>query len=651
MRSRAVFLAMIMLGVVTQPGLAGWEVDGASICYAAHTQVDPDIVPDGTGGAVVAWEDSRDGPGFDIYAQRVTADGTPVWSLQGVPVCVAAGDQGDLAMVPDGGGGAFIAWADQREAEDWNIYAQHLDGAGNPTWAVDGVVVVDAVYEQSRPAMVSDGAGGVILVWNDGRGFGLGLSFDLYAQRLDAHGVPQWAADGVTVVSEVGAQRNPSLLADGAGGMFLAWEDSRLEDGFNDLSYDVYAARLTAAGVESWSAQVLSALHGQINIHLAPDADGGVLVFWRDGRDLGIDIYGSRVTAGGDVLFPADTATAIVQGEASENLAAVVPDAVGGAMVFWHHNDAGVRDLRAQRVDGSLTGLWTAGGLVVCEAADVQASLRAVSDGHGGALVIWQDSRNAGQEDVYAQRLDPEGVGLWGVDGTPVCLDPAVQLMPVLCGDGHGGAIMAWHDQRQGTAGDIWGHHVDTTGALVPVMIPWQEAVWRDDAVQVRWRYVGEEPSAWQVTRAVWPHGTPVSVAAPIQRNGGGECWINDRSVLPGSTYTYQVGGPEAGVLFATEPFTVPTPAASLAPPYPNPSNPGTCVSFALDASRIIKLTVHDLAGRRVAVLADGAWPAGRHTLDWNGRDDGGRSLAAGAYVIRLAGEGLVASQKFLLVR
>ena len=68
-----------------------------------------------------------------------------------------------------------------------------------------------------------------------------------------------------------------------------------------------------------------------------------------------------------------------------------------------------------------------------------------------------------------------------------------------------------------------------------------------------------------------------------------------------------------------------------LAAPYPNPFNPSTQIRFTLDAGRQTRLTVHDILGREIAVLADGPYPAGRHQLAFDGRD-----LASGIYLVVL---------------
>ena len=99
----------------------------------------------------------------------------------------------------------------------------------------------------------------------------------------------------------------------------------------------------------------------------------------------------------------------------------------------------------------------------------------------------------------------------------------------------------------------------------------------------------------------------------------------------------------------------VPGPALAavsrLEPPFPNPLNPGTTFAFTNDRARHLTLTVHDVRGRRVAELATGTFSAGRHLIEWNGRDAAGHSVASGVYLVRLHGDDVDASRRLAVVK
>lgn len=84
----------------------------------------------------------------------------------------------------------------------------------------------------------------------------------------------------------------------------------------------------------------------------------------------------------------------------------------------------------------------------------------------------------------------------------------------------------------------------------------------------------------------------------------------------------------------------------------PNPFNPATTLRFELDNPRRVDLKVFNLAGRLVRVLESGTpFVAGEHSVRWNGRDDGGRVVASGVYVVQIRAGDESASQRVALLK
>jgi hypothetical protein len=79
---------------------------------------------------------------------------------------------------------------------------------------------------------------------------------------------------------------------------------------------------------------------------------------------------------------------------------------------------------------------------------------------------------------------------------------------------------------------------------------------------------------------------------------------------------------------------------------FPNPFNPSTTISFALPRTENITLKVYDMLGREVATLVDGREDAGEHSVKWNAE-----GFASGVYFCRMQANGIVLTQKILLVR
>lgn len=83
----------------------------------------------------------------------------------------------------------------------------------------------------------------------------------------------------------------------------------------------------------------------------------------------------------------------------------------------------------------------------------------------------------------------------------------------------------------------------------------------------------------------------------------------------------------------------------------PNPFNPRTRIAFALDTAGSVKVTIHDVRGRVLAVLADGVLPAGRHELVWDGRGVLGQGESSGVHFVRVETATRVDKHKLILLK
>jgi len=89
----------------------------------------PRMAPDDTGGAIVAWEDYRNDGGADTYVQRIDGSGATRWGNNGAVVSDAAGNRIYPEIVDNGSGGAILTWVDHRSGNS-DIYAQDVGASG-----------------------------------------------------------------------------------------------------------------------------------------------------------------------------------------------------------------------------------------------------------------------------------------------------------------------------------------------------------------------------------------------------------------------------------------------------------------------------------------------------------------------------------------
>jgi hypothetical protein len=88
-----------------------------------------------------------------------------------------------------------------------------------------------------------------------------------------------------------------------------------------------------------------------------------------------------------------------------------------------------------------------------------------------------------------------------------------------------------------------------------------------------------------------------------------------------------------------------------LEPAAPNPFATATELAYTLPSAGRLRLSVYDVPGRQVALLADEVLSPGRHIARWNGADTQGARLRAGVYFLRLEFAGQTETRKVVLVR
>jgi hypothetical protein len=461
------------------------------------------------------------------------------------------------------------------------------------------------------PALCGDGAGGALVVWQDGRPGALGQ--DVYAQRVNSGGVAQWAADGVGLCTAAADQVGPAIAADPMGGAVVAWSDARTAGN----GPDIYAQHVNVAGGVQWTAngvQVCDAPNAQDGAMVIPDGLGGAVVVWRDLRTVtDYDIYGQRVDASGQLADQCPTPdslsnTVVVSTVASQNYRTFDQShfawsgvAVRGLSGDW---DIEVYDQGSFGLNPYPTcfGLPLAGSFgsstvdfVVGDFNDLQTppgnyGLRAYRySGTGGAEIEWDCDRGltvgatgasvpnwTGPLDVYNVDLSA-GVTYW----FQVIHSPAVDIRALLFSSAASsdGFYMAPRSARVLECFSLSGYTAPVTDRYGVVVV--------------------------------------------------NETGVSDNYTLKVLTV------PPTGV---EEPLR--GLATGLRGVAPNPSAGQVQIQFAMREAGAAAFDVLDMAGRVVARIPGRQWEAGTWSVGWDGRSSRGTQAAPGIYFVQMRVDG-----------
>ena len=403
-------------------------------------------------------------------------EGDRLWIDGGQPVVTAAWEQAHARMVSDGSGGAIIVWEDSRNqasSDNRDIYAQRLDASGTPLWGTDGIPIAFGNNDQRAPAIVEDGQGGAIITWLSKEPSSI-TDWYVYAQRINSDGEIQWPAGGVMVSNslQTSVPNNPAIAANGNNGAFIAFGTAtgvRCVLIFNNgnLHWPGINGIELGAGALAGGGPVIK-----------DDGSGGAIVAMADGYCM----RAQKVTSGLGLPW-GTTPVNISCDPRREARPAIAADGSGGAFVAWVRQRHPVGDppgsqVMAQHINSAGTALWTAGGVILADSSVVGGSDYAwriyevipsiTADGTGGAVTAWNDWRNepgtGANDDIFAQRIDASGNAAWTNGGISVWqYNSGSQRRPMITATGMGGSLVVFQDKGMGSW-DIIGVKLDADG-------------------------------------------------------------------------------------------------------------------------------------------------------------------------------------------
>jgi hypothetical protein len=538
-------LPLVLLALSAPPALADYGRDPYTPVVLQPLTFVPTMsapVADGNGGTYVAWSAQVSGNN-DILLQHLTAKGavTPGWPAGGLVVYAAATARSNPSLLSDGAGGVFIAWEDSRGASI-DIYAMRLLANGSLAvgWPSSGLLVSTAGLSTTDPdngiVMAPDGAGGAFILWT--LTF-TSADFDVYGAHVSSSGVLAWSA---ALYQPGGRQVPVKAIGDGAGGFYVAFTDD--EAGAVTKGK---VERFSSTGFSAWAPKAIGSGQQEEGIDIASDGGTGVYAVMADNGPVSYsNISGNHFLStgandpnwGGYRFFAAEA-------NINQGSPFAAPDGTGGFIVTFFDMRYGTPDAFAQRIGpyGIPYSGWPSGGVALASAAVNQFPYAIVPDGSGGAIVVFADDRLYVDYFVYAVRVLGNGLIApgWAYGGNPVDLGgTTANGMLSACSDGNGGAVAAWADTRGATSlgyvgiyaqnVDAWGQYGDARPFITRIAdVPGDQG----GEVSIQWTasYLDALPNRTVTQYSIWRRVPGGLSAVP----GGGANGANAASAASGS--------------------------------------------------------------------------------------------------------------------
>jgi len=397
-----------------------WQNNGLAIATTSGRQTHFSASSDGVGGVIAVWQEVTNDDG-DIFAQRFNTNGQRLWGENGKEVYRGSREQGIPRVISDGAEGAYVIWHDERSGSQ-DLVGQHLNASGEKLWAAAGVELVNPRRTQTLGDIVAIANRGFVLAWQDDNV----TPARVHAQHFDQAGNSIWSAP-VWVAQSLGEQEEPRLLLEtsnaGDFALHVAWLDRRL------LVFNVYAQKLNSSGALLWGNSGVAAGAGlgeQKELQLLRDGAGGLFVAWEDARNDKGDLFAQRLSFEGKTLWQAQGAS-VAQAEQGQLRAQITSDGQGGFIAAWEDERGSGTNIYAQKINALGQPSWNAQGLLLTDHGKKNSQADALARSPDRAWIAWTDERN-NSSDIFAQPLAAEGK----FENVPprILSQPALQAYP-----------------------------------------------------------------------------------------------------------------------------------------------------------------------------------------------------------------------------
>ncbi|UCG92775.1 MAG: hypothetical protein JSV97_03440, partial [candidate division WOR-3 bacterium] len=271
---------------VTPSGIV-LDTAGIPISTEVDWQYEPVVASDGT-NSLVAWCDGRRFLGADIYGARLNQAGT-VLDPEGIVISSSANYQAYSSVAFDGSN-YFVAWQDDRNGENFDIYGTRINQSGT---VLDpfGILISTADHHQTKPSVAFDGTN-YLVVCEDLR-YSPEDPSDIFGARVSQSGVVLDTL-GIPITTASGKQCTPAI-AFGSPNYLVVWDDA--------YESEIYCARINQSGIVLDTTAVIISTLGSVSRKPSVAFDGtNYFVVWRHGAGSVGNIFGARINQSGTLI-------------------------------------------------------------------------------------------------------------------------------------------------------------------------------------------------------------------------------------------------------------------------------------------------------------------------------------------------------------
>ena len=453
--SRIIFSLFLLVTAIS----AQWSTDPA-IPQSLGSGIKAQLAATSDGGVYVAW--LSDGNNYHVYLQRLNSSGVPQWADNGMVVSDNTNASWiavyHLNLAVDSEDNAIITTVDQRTGGQWNVYAYKVGPNGSMLWGDDGLALTDSSVSNISPrlAVLSDNSAVVTWTHNDNT---------VLFQRISSAGALLWGT-GILIADDDATLISPQPIVTAEGDVLIQW--IRQTGPFWAANSELYLQKYDYGGNPQWINPIIAAgpvvfPMGNWSQQSVAGANSGSFSAWTE-MSGNVQSAGVQYITGEGALSwigGVDLSTNSSNFHISPQL--TIANDTQELMAIWKEKTGSQTQIGvyAQRLDNGGNRLWGANGTAVVALNSSYDYLDLSVAGFGEDMIATYIEQSVNMNgDIYAARLDADGNSVWMGERVTVT-NSGNPKSDMMIAKGPGCLFIAWTE-----GGSVYTHCLREDGTL-----------------------------------------------------------------------------------------------------------------------------------------------------------------------------------------
>lgn len=375
---------------------------------------------------------------------------------QPLSVCNTTATKENLQILPDGNGGYFTFWIDNRTGTIKKLYGQHLDAAGNAQWTANGKIIIQHPTQSVQAFHCTLFNNGIIFTWIQSA---TSYGDSLLVKKVNFSGNDVWAQPTLIEKSSAAA----SILGIETYSMQAIPNDSGAFINYSVVYYGGSSGpkfnRIDFNGVKQWSTSKTTSLPGYTYLYYKGPQNTFFSISRGNGLGSGMYIQKYNLQSIPQWANAVDVSQG-VNTNGFGGLQYLFSDNAGNSYIVWESMN---NKILLTKLDAAGSFVWTPQFKATVGLASTSQSRPHATFYNNKLYIVWMDNRITNQTTVYTQAYNSSGATQWLTDGVELGENNYYYSYPKIAVSDSNAVLVVYNNP---SLQSIVGHRIKSNGTL-----------------------------------------------------------------------------------------------------------------------------------------------------------------------------------------